>query len=97
MAVTPGSNSFYEIRAILASLAKSDDFLPGTLSIMDFTGRGGFPRKVYFFQACTAAPEMIPTPKCSPTLKWSPIRPRNDTDPEMIRISLNVDPEMIPN
>ena len=58
---------------------------------MDFTGRGGFARKGYFFQACTAAPEMIPTPK------WSPIRPRNDTDPEMIRISLNVDPEMIPN
>ena len=41
-------------------------------------------------------PEMIPTPKCSPTLKWSPNRPRNDTDPKMIPISLHVDPEMIP-
>ena len=39
---------------------------------------------------CTA-PEMIPTPK------WSPNRPRNDTDPEMIPIFLHVDPEMIPN
>ena len=26
--------------------------------------------------ACTA-PEIIPTPKLSPTLKWSPNRPRN--------------------
>ena len=40
-------------------------------------------------QTCTA-PEMIPTPK------WS--QPRNDPqiDPEMIPISLHVDPEMIP-
>ena len=70
MAVKPGSNSFYEISAILASFAiKSDDFFPGPLSIMGYTCRGGFARKGYFFQACTAAPEMIPTPKCSPTLK----------------------------
>ena len=69
IAVKPGSNSFYEISAILASLAKSDDFFPRALPIMGYTGRGGFARKGYFFQACTAAPEMIPTPKCSPTLK----------------------------
>ena len=46
--------------------------------------------------ACTA-PEIIPTPKLSLTLKWSPNRPRNDPKPEMIPISLHVDPEMIPN
>ena len=80
MAVKPGSNLFYEIRAILASFAKSDDFFPGTLPIMDYTGRGGFARKGYFFQACTAAPEMLPTPKWSPTLKWSQF------DPEMTPI-----------
>ena len=41
-------------------------------------------------------PEMIPTPKWSSTLKWSPNRPQNDPDPEMIPIFLLVDPEMIP-
>ena len=40
-------------------------------------------------EACTA-PEMIPT------LKWSPNRPQNDPDPEMIPTFLLVDPEMIP-
>ena len=29
MAVKPGSNLFYEISAILASFAKSNDFFPG--------------------------------------------------------------------
>ena len=31
-----------------------------------------------------------------PTLKWSPNRPQNDPDPEMIPTFLLVDPEMIP-
>ena len=89
MAVKPGSNSFYEISSILASFANSNDFFPEAPPIMGYTGRGGF--------AFTAAPEMLPTPTWSPTFKWSPIRPRNDTDPEMIPVSLHVDPEMIPN
>ena len=41
-------------------------------------------------KSCTV-PEMIPT------AKWSPNRPRNDTDPKIIPIALHVDPEMIPN
>ena len=32
-----------------------------------------------------------------PVLRWSPNRHRNDTDPEMIPISLHIIPEMIPN
>ena len=44
---------------------------------------------------CTA-PEMTLTRKWSPTLKWSPNGPRNDTDPKTISISLHVDPEMAP-
>ena len=39
----------------------------------------------------------VQPPEWSPTLKWSPNRPWNDTDPEMIPISLHVDLEMIPN
>ena len=62
-----------------------------------------------YVEICTA-PKMIPTPKWSPnrpwndtdpemipksTLKW--YRPQNDPqiDPEMISISLHVEPEMI--
>ena len=41
------------------------------------------------FKACTAS-------EWSPTLKWSPNRPGNDSDPEMIPTFLFVDPEMIP-
>ena len=44
---------------------------------------------IFSCQYCTA-PEMIPTPKWSPTLEWSQI------DPEMIPTFLLVDPEMIP-
>ena len=39
---------------------------------------------------------MIPAPKWSPSLKWSPNRPRNDPDPETIPTFLLANPEMIP-
>ena len=51
-------------------------------------------RGLHLPENCTA-PEMISTPKWSPTLKWSPNQPQNDTNPEMIPISLHVNPEMI--
>ena len=67
MAVKPGSNSFYEISAILASFAKSDDFFPGVLPIMGYTGREALPERGTFFRL------VQPPPKCS----W----PRNDPQP----------------
>ena len=98
MAVKPGSNSFYEISAILASFAKSDDFFPGVLPIMGYTGREALPERGTFFRL------VQPPPKCSwprndpqplndpqfdpemtPIPKWSPgssRRPRND--PQLI-------------
>ena len=67
--------------------------LHGQLEIQNFSSRV---EKYLTRSLLCTAPEMIPTPNWSPPLQWSPNRPWNDTDPEMIPISLHVDPKMIP-
>ena len=56
MAVTPGSNSFYEIRAILASLAKSDDFFPGDTLYNGLYGSGRLCPKGVLFSGLYSRP-----------------------------------------